>query len=112
MLDCGSIAVAIVQRQVTVVQSIRQHGLRERWVDVLTFRPLGERIFLVSDVPSARIPTTAILTIYPSEDDPRAPTKGILELPPKAFSEYLELSGRMQKKYEDMYNTWLTRSST
>ena len=36
----------------------------------------------------------------------REPTAGMLELPAKAFYEYMELSSRTQKRYEQLFNAW------
>ncbi|KAH9852062.1 hypothetical protein C2E23DRAFT_903897 [Lenzites betulinus] len=107
MLKHGSLAVAVVQRQVMLVQAARTHGQRERWVDVYTYTPFGERVFLASDVPQARIAARDILTIFPEDDGARAPTAGMLELPAQAFWEYTELSARTQKRHEQMFDSAL-----
>ncbi|KAI0820367.1 hypothetical protein BC628DRAFT_1341674 [Trametes gibbosa] len=107
MLKDGSLAVAVVQHQVMLVQSARTHHQRERWVDVYTYTPFGERVFLASDVPQARIAARDILTIFPADDGARAPTAGMLELPAQAFWEYVELSARTQKRHEQMFDSAL-----
>jgi hypothetical protein len=84
----------------------RSHTQRDRWLDVHTFAPFGERVFLATDVPNARIAMSDILTIFPSTDVFRTPAQGMLELPQKAFSEFIELSSRNQLRYENMWNTW------
>ncbi|OBZ74205.1 hypothetical protein A0H81_05853 [Grifola frondosa] len=109
MMKHGSLAVAVVQRKVMVVQAARSHNCRDRWVDVYTFAPFGERVFLASAVPHARISSSDILTIFPSDDVVRSPAKGMLELPQKAFSEFMELSGRTQKRYEDLFSVWAAK---
>ncbi|KAH9840221.1 uncharacterized protein C8Q71DRAFT_746401 [Rhodofomes roseus] len=106
MLTQGDIAVALVQKQVMVVQGARTHNLRERWLDVHIFSPFGDRLFLASNVASARILSTDILTIFPSDDAVHLPADGTLELHPKAFSEFVELRDRMQKKYEQLLREW------
>ena len=126
MLTQGDIAVAVVQRQVMVVQGrsprcglvllstksritragARTHTLRDRWLDVHIFSPFGDRLFLASAVTSARILSTDILTIFPPNDAIHLPSEGTLELHPKAFSEFLELRARMQKKYEQLLRDW------
>ncbi|KAI0794000.1 hypothetical protein C8Q74DRAFT_1314923 [Fomes fomentarius] len=107
MLKHGSLAVAVVQRQVMVVQATRTHSQRERWVDVYTYAPFGERVFLASPVPQARISSRDILTIFPTDDAPRQPVSGMLELAPQAFTEYMELSSRTQKRHEQLFNACL-----
>ncbi|KAI0731283.1 hypothetical protein C8Q76DRAFT_587633, partial [Earliella scabrosa] len=102
-LKHGSLAVAIVQRQVMIVQAARTHSQRERWVDVYTYTPFGERVFLASPVPQARIASRDVLAILPTGDAPREPTVGMLELPPNAFTEYMELSSRTQKRHEQLF---------
>ncbi|KAL1943093.1 hypothetical protein VTO73DRAFT_4764 [Trametes versicolor] len=105
MLNNGSLAVAVVQRQVMLVQAARPHDQRERWVDVYTYTPFGERVFLASAVPQARIAARDILTIFPVDDaeGARVPAAGMLELPPQAFWEYMELSARGQKRCEQLF---------
>ncbi|KAI0766564.1 hypothetical protein BD413DRAFT_146544 [Trametes elegans] len=104
MLKHGSFAVAVVQRKVMLVQAVRNHSQRERWVDVYTYTPFGERVFLASNVPQARISARDILTILPEDDAVRAPAAGMLELPAQAFGEYMDLSARTQKRYEQLFD--------
>ncbi|KAI0666749.1 hypothetical protein C8Q78DRAFT_1176302 [Trametes maxima] len=106
MLKHGSLAVAVVQRQVMVVQAARAHDQRERWVDVYTYTPFGERVFLASAVPQARISARDILTIFPDGEGVYEPTTGMLELPAQAFCEYMELSDRTQRRYEQLFSAW------
>ncbi|KAI8974562.1 hypothetical protein BD414DRAFT_468123 [Trametes punicea] len=110
MLKHGSFAIAVVQRQVMLVQSVRNHSQRERWVDVYTYTPFGERVFLASDVPQARICATDVLTIFPDDENVHEPTAGMLELPTQAFYEFMELSSRTQKRHEQLFDAWSARS--
>jgi len=100
----GTIAVAVVQRHIMIVQAARSHSRRDRWLDVYTFTPFGDRIFFVSDVPQARISSADILAIFPY----RAPAtfKDMIELPRQAWNEFLELSARNQQKYETIWKGW------
>ena len=120
-MEQGCVAVAMVQRQVMVVRSAhsldraiapaangfvlpasRSQKQREHWLDVHTFTPLGNRVFLPSPVPQARISSSDILSIFPTSDKISF-ASGMLELPPQAYSEYIELSSRMQEKYERLF---------
>jgi len=108
-MEQGCLAVAMVQRQVTVIQASRSHNLREAWLDVHTFMPFGSNVFLPSPVPQARISASDILTIFPTSDKVNcesAPMGGMLELSTQAYEEFIELSSRMQKKYERLFNVW------
>ena len=69
-----------------------------------TFTPLGNRVFLPSAVPQARISSSDILSIFPVSDHVSF-SGGLLELPPKAHSEFVELSSRMQEKYERLFSS-------
>ncbi|GBE86469.1 hypothetical protein BKA93DRAFT_623815 [Sparassis latifolia] len=107
MIPHGSLAVAIVQRQIMVVQAAHSHSSRDRWVDVNTFIPFGERVFLASSVPQARIPSSDILTIFPRDDCiPRVSTKGILELSHEAFLQFIDFSARRQQRYDELFDAW------
>ncbi|EKM50444.1 uncharacterized protein PHACADRAFT_104496 [Phanerochaete carnosa HHB-10118-sp] len=103
-MEKGCIAVAMVQRKVTVVHASRSHKRGDAWIDVHTFTPLGNRVFLPSTVPEARISSLDILSIFPTADKIGV-SGGMLELPPKAYSEFIELSSRMQEKYEQLFST-------
>ncbi|OCH87375.1 hypothetical protein OBBRIDRAFT_695139, partial [Obba rivulosa] len=103
MMRHGSLAVALVHRKVMLVQAARSHTQRDPWVDVLTYAPFGDRVFLASNVPQARISARDILTIFPPEDVLRAPTAGMIELPPQAFQEFLELNSRTQERNEVLF---------
>ncbi|KAI0343080.1 hypothetical protein BDW22DRAFT_1356645 [Trametopsis cervina] len=109
-MEHGSLAVAMVQRQVTLVQASRSHSSREGWLDVHTFMPFGSNVFLQSPVPQARIPSNDILTIFPATDKVSFETGGTLELSPQACEEFMELSSRMQQKYEKMFDIWCRKS--
>ncbi|KAI0705176.1 hypothetical protein BC835DRAFT_1314764 [Cytidiella melzeri] len=113
MMEHGCLAVAIVQRQVMVVQASRSHSSRESQLDVHTFIPFGSNVFLSSPVPEARISSSDILTIFPTSDRISCDSAGmgeILELSPRAYREFIELSSRMQKKYERLFDVWSRKS--
>jgi len=67
MLKQGALAVAIVQHQVMVVKAVRSHSTNERFLDVCTFTQIGDRLFLATDVPNARISASDMLTLFPFE---------------------------------------------
>ncbi|KAI0060990.1 hypothetical protein BV25DRAFT_821065 [Artomyces pyxidatus] len=106
MLSYGSVAVALVQRQVMVVQATRPHDHRDRYLDVYTFTPFGDRTFLASSAPCARIASNDLLTIFPDTDIFTMPARDVLELPPKAFGEFSELSQRNSKRHDSMWAAW------
>ena len=89
-----------------MVSATRTYTQKDVWVDVNTYVHFGHRTFLASDVPQARISPSDILTIFPTSDIIRRPTKGMLELPAQAFAEFLELSARTQRKYEKLFSIW------
>jgi len=127
----GSLAVAIVHRQVVVVKAVRSHTKRDRLLDVCTFTPIGDRLFIASDFPNARIPASDIFTIFPFEytfaasatpqqitltssassetlieEDILAPesiTVEMLELPSKAFAEFQQLCSRNQEQCDKLW---------
>jgi len=105
-MNHGDLAIAVVQRRVMVVQVARSHTWRDRWLEVYTFIPFGDRVFLATDVPRARISSTDILTIFPTTDIFCTPAKGLLELPQQAFSEFMELSCRNQTHHETLWSAW------
>lgn len=127
MFADGSIAVALVKNQVMIVQgdsrllmvyplsttdldgiAARTHTKREKYLDVHTYTPFGERVFLASDIPSARISSSDLLKVLPLEDN-RLVTQGMLELPKKAYSQYMELNSRHQKRYESLWSAWVSK---
>ena len=77
--------------------------MRDRWLDVYTFAPFGERVFLATDTPHARISSSDVLTIFPSSDVFRTLDVGMLELPHQAFSEFNELSARNLCRKESLW---------
>lgn len=74
-------------------------GQRGRWLDVYTYVPFGDRLFIASTVPQARIASSDLLAIFPF----RTPTTDMIELPENAYKEFLELSTKHQLKYEKMW---------
>ncbi|CAL1714988.1 unnamed protein product [Somion occarium] len=88
MLEDGCLAVAMVQRQVVLVQAARSHTRRDSLLDVHIFIPFGPRSFLISPDLMAK------------------PTQGLVELSTKAYAEFVELSGMMQRKYEKIFSLW------
>ncbi|KAF8159809.1 hypothetical protein B0H34DRAFT_674102 [Crassisporium funariophilum] len=109
MFADGSFAVALVKNQVMVVQAARSHTKREKYLDVHTYSQFGDGVFLASDVPSARIASSDILTVLPPLEDSRLLTQGMLELPKKSFSQYIELTSRHQKRYESLWTAWIAK---
>ncbi|KAF4610991.1 hypothetical protein D9613_006713 [Agrocybe pediades] len=112
MFSDGSIAVALVKNQVMLVQASRTHAKREKFLDVRTYAPFGEGVFLATSVPAARIASSDLLTVLPpSEISSLMGEQGMLELPKnsKAFSQYMQLSSRHQKKYESLWSAWIAR---
>jgi len=103
-MHSGTLAVAVVQRHIMVVQAVRSHSRRDRWFDVYTFTPFGDRVFFASDVPQARISSADILAIFPYHAC--ATSKDMIELPGHAWNEFLELSAKNQKKYEALWRGW------
>ncbi|KIM68010.1 hypothetical protein SCLCIDRAFT_1209392 [Scleroderma citrinum Foug A] len=100
-MNHGTVAVALVQRQVMIIQATQTHSRRDRWLDVYTYVPFGDRLFLASAVPQARIASSDLLVTFPF----RTPTTDMIELPEYAYREFLELSARHQLKYENMWRT-------
>jgi hypothetical protein len=100
-------------------------------LDVCTFTPIGDRLFIASDFPNARIPTSDILTIFPFEYTPAASTRPqsitltssassetlieegtqtpesitveMLELPSVAFTEFQNLCSRNQEQCDKLW---------
>jgi len=111
MLSYGSIAVALVQRRVMVVQATRPHDKCERFLDVYTFTPSESsdsgRTFCISDAPCARIDSNDLLTVF-DEDDEGVVTipHDVLELPQKAYDEFSELSSRKGRRLDAMWAAW------
>jgi len=131
MMKNGSLAVAIVHRQVVVVKAVRSHTNRDRLLDVCTFTPIGDRLFIASDFPNARIPTSDILTTFPfgytpsvsttpqsitltssassetlieeGTQTPESITVEMLELPSDAFAEFQQLCSRNQKQCDKLW---------
>ncbi|KAH9066660.1 hypothetical protein EDB87DRAFT_1553197 [Lactarius vividus] len=105
MLSYGSVAVALVQRRVMVVQASRPHDECERYLDVYTFTPSSERTFLVSDAPCARIDSNDLLAVF-DDDDALAIPHDVLELPQKAYDEFSELSSRKNRRFDAVWSAW------
>jgi len=109
MLSYGSVAVAIVQRRVMVVQSSRPHDKSERYLDVYTFTTTNDagRTFLVSDAPCARITSDDLLAVFDDEDDGLTIPHDVLELPQKAYDEFNVLSSRKNsKRFDAVWAAW------
>lgn len=131
MMKNGSLAVAIVHRQVVVVKAVRSHTKRDHLLDVCTFTPIGDRLFIASDFPNARIPASDILSIFPFEyipsasvappsitltssassetlieealHSPESITVEMLELPSNAFTEFQHLCSRNQEQCDKLW---------
>jgi len=108
MFADGTFAVALVKNQVMVVRAVRSHTNRDKYLDVHAYSRFGN-VFLASDVPSARIASSSILTFLPPLEDNRLLSQGMVELPKKAFSQYIDLNCRHQKHYERLWNAWIDK---
>lgn len=125
-IPAGTVAVAMVKRQVVIVQgshyflstliyvplilpitAVRHHTKHDKYVDVHTYAPFGERVFIASNVPDARIPASDVLAVLASPGQAEAVhpvAQGMLELSYRAFSDYMKLSMSRQKKHERMWS--------
>ena len=125
-MPTGTVAVAMVKRQVMIVQgsrhslthiypqsyiasiaAVRHHTKHDKYIDVHAYAPFGERIFIASNVPDARIPASDVLAVIASPGQAEAVhpvAQGMLELSYRAFSDYMKLSISHQKKYERMWS--------
>ncbi|EAU90159.1 hypothetical protein CC1G_05697 [Coprinopsis cinerea okayama7 len=86
MLKNGSFAVAVIQRQVVVVQATRTHSKRDKQVDVVPYIPFGgsDGLFLVSPVSNiVHIPSSDILTVL-SEGSPYPEYDSEYDTPPSS----------------------------
>ncbi|KAK2465676.1 hypothetical protein APHAL10511_002220 [Amanita phalloides] len=115
-MSAGTIAIAMVKRQVMIVQTVRPHTKHDTHIDVHAYAPFGERVFIATSVPEARIPASHVLAVVvaPSppprtdEESVDAVTQDMLELSCKAFAEYRKISLRHQKKYERMWSAMMS----
>ncbi|KAG2344079.1 hypothetical protein BDR05DRAFT_883064 [Suillus weaverae] len=103
-MNRGTVAIAIVQHQVMIIQLVQgySHHRRDRWLDVYTYTPFGDHLFLASSVPQARIASSDLLTIFPF----RTTTTDMIELPAQAYQEFLQLKAKHQKKQESLWRAW------
>jgi hypothetical protein len=126
-MNCGTVAIAVMQHQVMIIQIIQgtslpnrsfsgtkfsqihyiaasghSHRRRDRWLDVHTYTPFGDHLFLASSVPQARIAASDLLAVFPF----RTTTTDMIELPAQAYQEFLQLKAKHQKKQENLWRTW------
>lgn len=88
----------------------RSHAKGDKFFDVHTFTPFGQGVFLASEVPTTRIASSDLLTVLPPlEDKDGLLTQGMLELPHTAFSKFMELTSRHSKRYESLWNAWVSK---
>ncbi|KAH0836607.1 hypothetical protein J3R83DRAFT_8307, partial [Lanmaoa asiatica] len=104
-MNHGTVAIAIIQHQVMIIQAARSHNCHDHWLDVYTYTPFGDRLFLASSVPQARIAPSDLLIVFPF----RTPTSDMIELPAQAYQEFLKLSDRYRLKHENMWRRWKAR---
>ncbi|KAF8634660.1 hypothetical protein AX17_004129 [Amanita inopinata Kibby_2008] len=102
-LSTGTIAIAMVKRQVMIVQATRPHTKRDKYLDVHTYSPFGERVFLASALPEARISSSDILAVLsaPAGDSQTQPCvlaqgvfgvlEALFEVPEKARAYVVRL---------------------
>ena len=91
-----------------VLQSsaLESQSRRDNLLHVHTFVPFGQRTFLLSSVPQARIPPRDLLTIFCASDITAIDSQGAVDLSAKAYTEFVELGRMMQEKYERIFSVW------
>ncbi|KZT37937.1 hypothetical protein SISSUDRAFT_1022171 [Sistotremastrum suecicum HHB10207 ss-3] len=102
-LDQGTVAVALINGQMTVVRGSRSHSRRDRVLDVDIFSHFGNGLFVSDSSSRARIFSKDIHAIFPSSDPFRLHDRGMLELPSKAYSEFKELSDLQQSRMDALW---------
>jgi len=83
----------------------RSHDRRDRWLDVCTFAPFGDHLFLASPVPHARIASSDVLIVFPF----RSAATDMIELPVHAYEKLMQLKAKHQKKQENLWRGWRAR---
>jgi len=101
-MNHGTVAIAVVQHQVAIIQAVRTHDRGDRWLDVYTYAPFGDHIFLASSVPHARIASSDVLIVFPF----RTATMDMIELPAQAYQKFMQLKANHQKKQENLWRDW------
>ncbi|KZS94354.1 hypothetical protein SISNIDRAFT_548931 [Sistotremastrum niveocremeum HHB9708] len=102
-LDQGTVAVALINGQMTVVRGSRSHSRRDRVLDVDIFSHFGNGLFVSDSSSRARIFSKDIHAIFPSSDPFRLHDRGMFELPSKAYSEFKELSDLQQSRMDALW---------
>lgn len=102
MLSNGTLAIALIKQRIVIVQSVRNHGRSDKYLDIITFDPFGECIFLPSQVPTARIQSSDVLQIL-SNEAARVAQTDILEVPVDFFNQYISFRTRQQPKRESLW---------
>jgi hypothetical protein len=121
-MNHGTIAIAVVQHQVMIIQgtcsskvtntevsyklpAARSHDSGDRWLDVCTYTPFGDHLFLASSVPHARIASSDVLIVFPFH----TATTDMIDLPAQAYQKFLQLNAKHQKKQENLWRGWKAR---
>jgi hypothetical protein len=121
----GSVAVANVQGQITLVQgpwdsllpshlayprsASRPSLSKDGYIDVETFTPFGPGVFITSDVPSARIASSSLLAVLPPTSYARRPSAGVIELPGDTLAKFTEMNAKETKRHESLWKTLKAR---
>jgi len=107
MIDEGTLALATIQRKVVVVRAIKSHAYSDRSLDVLVYLPFGERLFITPPNVHGRrvkIPSKDLLFIFSASDYPNSTDPEMIELPPKAYDEYVELTAMNRRKLDLLWS--------
>ncbi|OAX38972.1 hypothetical protein K503DRAFT_740322 [Rhizopogon vinicolor AM-OR11-026] len=101
-MNHGTVAIAVVQHQVMIIQAVRSHDRHDRWLDVYTYAPFGNHMFLESSVPRARIASSDVLIVFPF----RTATADMIELPTEAYQKFMQLKAKYQKQQDNLWRGW------
>jgi len=122
MMKHGSFAVAVVQRQVVVVQAAQSQGKRDKYVSVNTYFPFGgDGLFVTSPLPSpSRIASSDVLRVISedgesdscslmSDDGVDICDEGMIKLPACLLQEFASLTAKQAKKNERAWTAWVSK---
>lgn len=106
-LSEGSMGIALVNGQVTLIRGSRSHSKNDRLLDVQLYKPVAQNVFLCESHSNARIYSKDLKTVLPSVPSPEANRK-MIQLPYQSFCEFKKLSTSHSRRIE---HTWCSAVS-
>jgi len=105
----GSMGVALVNGQMTLVRGSRSHTKADRLLDVELYKPVAQNVFISEPYAHARIYSRDLRTVLPDAPTPSESNCKMVQLPWQSFCEFRNLSSGHSRRIDSVWGNAVSK---